>query len=302
MTYNTIARPPDATRDRAESTWIAINRDPRPYDGVRWTSNTEKRIPRRHTPTRHVRHREDHLVRHRRRRARAALDARATRTVRAATSRSTARDATRRAIARERRAAREGRIAIVSRATRDDDATRDDARRERTMGVRGARDALQDARARRARDAARAATRVRGGAETRARGAIGTDSERGARASARDEGLTARAVVRERCSAMKTNAKYGDESVYFDLSDVEATTGSWDVYGVDASSRYPDQQAAFFEYAAQGLGRREAVYSLLAVSAGLLTVGYGVKGAKDAKLPITVGPQQPAVVGPRDRI
>jgi photosystem I subunit 6 len=138
--------------------------------------------------------------------------------------------------------------------------------------------------------------------ETRARGAIGTDSERGARARRRDEGLTARAVVRERRSAMKTNAKYGDESVYFDLSDVEATTGSWDVYGVDASSRYPDQQAAFFEYAAQGLGRREAVYSLLAVSAGLLTVGYGVKGAKDAKLPITVGPQQPAVVGPRDRI
>ena len=170
------------------------------------------------------------------------------------------------------------------------------------MGVRGARDALQDARARRDRDAARAATRVRGGHETRARGAIGTDSERGARARRRDEGLTARAVVRERCSAMKTNAKYGDESVYFDLSDVEATTGSWDVYGVDASSRYPDQQAAFFEYAAQGLGRREAVYSLLAVSAGLLTVGYGVKGAKDAKLPITVGPQQPAVVGPRDRI
>ena len=101
---------------------------------------------------------------------------------------------------------------------------------------------------------------------------------------------------------MTTSAKYGDESVYFDLSDVEATTGSWDVYGVDSSSRYPDQQAAFFEYAAQGLGRREAVYSLLAVSGGLLTVAYGVKGAKDAKLPITVGPQQPAQVGPRDRI
>jgi hypothetical protein len=81
--------------------------------------------------------------------------------VRDATSRSTALAATRVAIARERRAAREGRIAIVSRATRDDDATRDDARRERTMGVRGARDALQDARARRERDAARAATRVR---------------------------------------------------------------------------------------------------------------------------------------------
>ena len=33
---------------------------------------------------------------------------------------------------------------------------------------------------------------------------------------------------------MTCKAKYGDESVYFDLSDVEATTGSWDVYGVDA--------------------------------------------------------------------
>merc|ERR1712159_65100 len=102
--------------------------------------------------------------------------------------------------------------------------------------------------------------------------------------------------------AMMCKAKYGDESVYFDLSDVEATTGSWDVYGVDARARYPDQQAAFFEYAAQGLGRREAVYSLLAVSAGLLTVAYGVKGAKDAGLPITVGPQKEPVVGPRDRI
>merc|ERR1712159_525041 len=112
-----------------------------------------------------------------------------------------------------------------------------------------------------------------------------------------------RAVARRRRRiAVTCKAKFGDESVYFDLSDVEATTGSWDVYGVDARARYPDQQAAFFDYAAQGLGRREAVYSLLAVSAGLLTVAYGVKGAKDAGLPITVGPQKEPVVGPRDRI
>ena len=38
---------------------------------------------------------------------------------------------------------------------------------------------------------------------------------------------------------MTCKAKYGDESVYFDLSDVEATTGSWDVYGVDSRARYP---------------------------------------------------------------
>ena len=112
----------------------------------------------------------------------------------------------------------------------------------------------------------------------------------------------ARSLFLTRRSSVSVKAKYGDESVYFDLSDVEATTGSWDVYGVDSSSRYPDQQAAFFEYAAAGLGRREAMYSLLAVAGGLLTVGDGVKGAKDAKLPITVGPQQPAVKGPRDRL
>ena len=199
-----------------------------------------------------------------------------------------------------RRARGESRSYLERRGTTTRRATTRDA------DVRGTNEGRETRSRTRARDASGTRReRRRGfgkGAETRARGAIGTDSERGARARRRDEGLTARAVVRERCSAMKTNAKYGDESVYFDLSDVEATTGSWDVYGVDASSRYPDQQAAFFEYAAQGLGRREAVYSLLAVSAGLLTVGYGVKGAKDAKLPITVGPQQPAVVGPRDRI
>jgi photosystem I subunit 6 len=37
-------------------------------------------------------------------------------------------------------------------------------------------------------------------------------------------------------------AKYGDESVYFDLKDVENTAGSWDMYGVDSTKRYPDRQ------------------------------------------------------------
>ena len=60
-------------------------------------------------------------------------------------------------------------------------------------------------------------------------------------------------------SCVQTKAKYGDESVYFDLGDVEATTGSWDVYGVESKARYPDMQEKFFEQAATGLGRREAV-------------------------------------------
>ena len=38
-------------------------------------------------------------------------------------------------------------------------------------------------------------------------------------------------------SCVQAKAKYGDESVYFDLGDVEATTGSWDVYGVESKAR-----------------------------------------------------------------
>ena len=103
-------------------------------------------------------------------------------------------------------------------------------------------------------------------------------------------------------SASKISAKYGDESVYFDLGDVESTTGSWEVYGVESTARYPDQQAKFFENAAQGLGRREAMYSFVALSgAGALLV-WGGKGSKDAKLPITIGPQKEPVKGPRDRL
>lgn len=37
-------------------------------------------------------------------------------------------------------------------------------------------------------------------------------------------------------------AKYGDESVYFDLKDLPNTTGSWDLYGVDQKDRYNKMQ------------------------------------------------------------
>ena len=103
-------------------------------------------------------------------------------------------------------------------------------------------------------------------------------------------------------SASKISAKYGDESVYFDLGDVESTTGSWEVYGVESTARYPDQQAKFFENAAQGLGRREAMYSFLALSSAGALLVWGGKGSKDAKLPITIGPQKEPVKGPRDRL
>jgi len=108
--------------------------------------------------------------------------------------------------------------------------------------------------------------------------------------------------ARRSARTVVTKAKYGDESVYFDLKDVEATTGAWDVYGVESSARYPDQQEKFFEYAADGLGRREAMYSFLALSGGAACLVFGGKGSKDAKLPITVGPLKEPALGPRDRL
>ena len=54
---------------------------------------------------------------------------------------------------------------------------------------------------------------------------------------------------------MTPKAKYGDESVYFDLNDPEATTGSWDVYGQESTARLliekramaPDDARAFVD-------------------------------------------------------
>lgn len=48
--------------------------------------------------------------------------------------------------------------------------------------------------------------------------------------------------------------------------DLESTTGSWTVYGVDEPKRYASLQNQFFERAAQGLTRREALYSFLALA------------------------------------
>ena len=109
-------------------------------------------------------------------------------------------------------------------------------------------------------------------------------------------------AARRTARCVQTKAKYGDESVYFDLGDVEATTGSWDVYGVESKARYPDMQEKFFEQAATGLGRREAMYSFLALAGPAACLIFGGKGAKDANLPITVGPQKEAQLGPRDKL
>ena len=46
--------------------------------------------------------------------------------------------------------------------------------------------------------------------------------------------------------------------------DLENTVGSWDMYGVEESKRYPGLQAEFFERAAAPLTRRESIVSFIA--------------------------------------
>jgi hypothetical protein len=88
----------------------------------------------------------------------------------------------------------------------------------------------------------------------------------------------------------------------FSSQDIENTAGSWDMYGVADERRYPGLQAEFFERAAAPVARREAILALLGLAGPAGILAWGAKGSKDVKLPITVGPQKPPVVGPRDRI
>jgi len=102
--------------------------------------------------------------------------------------------------------------------------------------------------------------------------------------------------------ATPVRAKYGEESQYFDLDDLENTLGSWDLYGQDSEKRYNGLQSEFFERAAAPLTRRESVLAFIALGgvAGILT--WGAKGSKDVGLPIQVGPKGSGEAGPRGKI
>ena len=54
------------------------------------------------------------------------------------------------------------------------------------------------------------------------------------------------------------------------MQDLENTVGSWDMYGVEESKRYPGLQAEFFERAAAPLTRRESIVSFIATGPLLL--------------------------------
>merc|ERR1719456_1831091 len=72
-------------------------------------------------------------------------------------------------------------------------------------------------------------------------------------------------------------AKYGDESVYFDLDDMENTVGSWEMYGEDGKKRYPPLQEDFFNRVGQALNRRTAMLAFCAMSGTVSVLTWGVK-------------------------
>jgi photosystem I subunit 6 len=74
------------------------------------------------------------------------------------------------------------------------------------------------------------------------------------------------------------------------------------MYGQKDDKRYPGMQAKFFENAAAGLSRREAMLGFLVGTGGGSILLWGGKGSEISALPITKGPSKPADVGPRGKI
>eukprot|EP01023_Acetabularia_acetabulum_P045229 TRINITY_DN4579_c0_g1_i4.p4 TRINITY_DN4579_c0_g1~~TRINITY_DN4579_c0_g1_i4.p4 ORF type:complete len:139 (+),score=34.52 TRINITY_DN4579_c0_g1_i4:179-595(+) len=90
---------------------------------------------------------------------------------------------------------------------------------------------------------------------------------------------------------MTPRASYGEEGKYFDLNDLENTTGSWDMYGQEDDKRYPNLQSEFFQRAGSSVSRRESVFAFLAIGGPAALLVWGGKGSKDVSLPIAKGPQ-----------
>ena len=104
-----------------------------------------------------------------------------------------------------------------------------------------------------------------------------------------------------RSASVTPKAKYGDETVNFDLNHPEPTTASRDVNGQESTARYPGSRRSFRKGGAGSRPPRGDVLLPRARGPAACLI-FGGKGAKDANLPITVGPQKTPPLGPRDRL
>eukprot|EP00897_Mesotaenium_endlicherianum_P008894 jgi/Mesen1/8032/ME000428S07238 len=111
---------------------------------------------------------------------------------------------------------------------------------------------------------------------------------------------SARVSQKNSVSFAGVRAKYGDDSIYFDLKDIDNTTGGWDMYGKDGQSPYNGFQSKFFETFAGPFTKRGILLKLLVVGGGG-ALGYSGANLGSDLLPIKVGPKQVAVPGPRGR-
>ncbi|GJP48006.1 hypothetical protein CLOM_g7247 [Closterium sp. NIES-68] len=96
-------------------------------------------------------------------------------------------------------------------------------------------------------------------------------------------------------------AKYGDESVYFDLKDLGNTTGSWDLYGNDGASPYNGMQAKFFETFA-GLFTKRGILLKVLILGYAGAIGHFAANSTGDIIAIQNGPQKAAALGPRGKI
>ena len=95
---------------------------------------------------------------------------------------------------------------------------------------------------------------------------------------------------------------WGGEGVRGEGARARAQPGPTPPPPLPFQARYPGLQAEFFERAAAPIARREAVLALLGLAGPAAILAWGAKGAAALKLPITVGPQKPPALGPRDKL
>ncbi|CAM6102053.1 unnamed protein product [Calypogeia fissa] len=113
---------------------------------------------------------------------------------------------------------------------------------------------------------------------------------------------SARPVPIKAARSVGITAKYDvEKSLYFDLTDIENTTGNWDMYGSDSLSPYNGLQSKFFETVVAAFTKRGLLLKFL-ILGGAGALGYASTTATGDLLAIKNGPKSSPEMGPRGRI